>query len=136
MRLLLDTNIFLEIVLDQNKAIEASSLLKSATRHELFMSDFSLHSIGVFLARRRQIEAFREFLSDVIYGLGVNVKRLDEGDMSELCDVVERFGLDFDDAYQYVAAQKFDLILVSFDSDFDKTDRGRVVPSEVLAEER
>jgi predicted nucleic acid-binding protein len=136
MRLLIDTNIFLEIVLDQNRAIEASSLLRSATEHELFMSDFSLHSMGVFLVRRRQIEAFREFLSDVILELGVNVKRLDEGDMSQLCDVVGRFGLDFDDAYQYVAAQKFDLVLVSFDGDFDKTDRGRMVPSEVLAAER
>jgi len=136
MRLLIDTNIFLEIILDQNKAIEARSLLKSATGQELFMSDFSLHSIGVFLVRRRQVKAFRDFLSDVIFGLGVNVKRLNEGDMSSVSDVVERFGLDFDDAYQYVSAQKFDLVLVSFDSDFDKTDQGKMVPSEVLAEDR
>jgi len=136
MRLLIDTNIFLEIILDQNKAIEARSLLKSATGQELFMSDFSLHSIGVFLVRRRQVKAFRDFLSDVIFGLGVNVKRLNEGDMSSGSDVVERFGLDFDDAYQYVSAQKFDLVLVSFDSDFDKTDQGKMVPSEVLAEDR
>jgi predicted nucleic acid-binding protein len=44
----------------------------------------------------------------------------------------EELGLDFDDAYQYVAAEKRDLTLVSFDSDFDRTRRGRKTPGEVL----
>jgi len=100
----------------------------------MFMSDFSLHSIGVFLSRRKQIDALREFLNDVVGELGIKVKRLDEEDLSSLCDVLEEYGLDFDDAYQYASAQKFDLTLVSFDSDFDKTEQGRIVPSKVLAE--
>jgi predicted nucleic acid-binding protein len=40
--------------------------------------------------------------------------------------------LDFDDAYQYVAAGKYDAIIVSFDSDFDRTERGRMVPPQIL----
>ena len=48
----------------------------------------------------------------------------------------ERFGLDFDDAYQYVAAEKNDLTIVSFDKDFDRTERGRVPPSEVTGQTR
>ena len=31
-----------------------------------------------------------------------------------------RFKLDYDDAYQYALAEKDNLILVSFDSDFDR----------------
>lgn len=42
--------------------------------------------------------------------------------------VAEAFGLDFDDAYQYVVAEKFDLMLVSFDTDFDRTDKKRIIP--------
>jgi len=34
--------------------------------------------------------------------------------------------LDFDDAYQYALAEKHDLIIVSFDSDFDKTGSTRL----------
>lgn len=41
------------------------------------------------------------------------------------------FHLDFDDAYQYVVAEKFNLTLVSFDTDFDRTDRKRMVPAEI-----
>jgi predicted nucleic acid-binding protein len=39
------------------------------------------------------------------------------------------FHLDFDDAYQYAAAFHHDLVLISFDSDFDKTKLGRKTPS-------
>ena len=44
---------------------------------------------------------------------------------------MQRFNLDFDDAYQYVAAEKFNLEIVSFDSDFDRTERGRKTPDQV-----
>jgi len=44
---------------------------------------------------------------------------------------MDEFKLDFDDAYQYIAAEKYDLTIVSFDSDFDRTTRGRKTPSEI-----
>ena len=43
------------------------------------------------------------------------------------------FSLDFDDAYQYATAEHFDLAIVSFDADFDRTDRGRLTPSAAMA---
>ncbi|MBW2083669.1 MAG: hypothetical protein DRH15_04210 [Deltaproteobacteria bacterium] len=39
---------------------------------------------------------------------------------------MEKFALDFDDAYHYTAAETYELTLVSFDSDFDRTERGRL----------
>jgi len=44
------------------------------------------------------------------------------------------FNLDFDDAYQYVAAEKHNLTLVSLAADFDRTDRGRKTPADILGE--
>jgi predicted nuclease of predicted toxin-antitoxin system len=41
--------------------------------------------------------------------------------------------LDFDDAYQCVIARRDNLTLVSFDSDFDRTDLQRQTPAEILA---
>jgi len=135
MRLLIDTNVFLEVILSQDRASEASVFLQlAAAQHESFVSDFSVHSIGVFLLRRRQVLAFRDFLNDVVFRLGIGLKRLDEADLALVCDVAERFKLDFDDAYQYVAAKESDLVIVSYDSDFDGTDRGRKVPSDIRTE--
>ena len=34
-------------------------------------------------------------------------------------------GLDFDDAYQYVTLVRYNLTIISFDNDFDRTERGR-----------
>lgn len=51
-----------------------------------------------------------------------------------LVDAVKRFHLDFDDAYQYVAAERYNLTIVSFDSDFDRTDKGHKTPAELVRE--
>ena len=39
--------------------------------------------------------------------------------MARVEEVSTAFRLDFDDAYQYTAAQKYNLTLLSFDTDFD-----------------
>lgn len=46
MRLLVDTNIFLEILLEQSRAEEAKHLLRKVDQHDFFISDFALHSVG------------------------------------------------------------------------------------------
>ncbi len=52
--------------------------------------------------------------------------------MNALSKFAESYNLDFDDAYQYTIAENYDLQLVSFDTDFDRTERGRVTPQQVL----
>jgi hypothetical protein len=51
--------------------------------------------------------------------------------MRAIIEAAQKFNLDFDDAYQYVAAEKNDLSIVSFDSDFDRTERERKTPAEI-----
>ena len=42
---LVDTNIFLETLLDQDKSAEVQSFLRSIDLNIIFMTDFSLYSI-------------------------------------------------------------------------------------------
>jgi hypothetical protein len=56
---------------------------------------------------------------------------LDTAGLKEVPALCRKFGVDFDDAYQYLAAHKYSLTLVSFDSDFDRTERGRNTPAAV-----
>lgn len=129
MRLLVDTNIFLEVLLEQSQADEAKELLAKTDTHDIFISDFSLHSIGLILFKRKKAEAFRDFLSDMITGAGTQVALLHPNEMDAVADHAGVFNLDFDDAYQYTVADKYDLTIVSFDKDFDQTTRGRSTPS-------
>jgi len=133
MKLLLDTNIFLEVILDQERANEARTLLSEVEGHEFFISDYSLHSIGLLLFRRGKHEVFRQFLEDMVLGVGVAVITLSAQEMESLIEAAQRFGLDFDDAYQYAVAERYGLTIVSFDSDFDRTELGRKIPKDLLA---
>ena len=132
MKLLIDTNVFLEILLDQEKAEEARALLVEAGEHEFFISDYSLHSIGVLFFRRRQHHVFREFVNDMVLETGMMVMAPMLEEIDSVIDAAQEFKLDFDDAYQYATAEKYGLTIVSFDSDFDRTKRGRKTPAEVL----
>ncbi len=131
MRLLVDTNIFLEVFLAQDRADEARQLLSKTEEHEFFMSDFSLHSIGLLLFRRRQHQVFRRFLADVLLNAGVSIVALLPSEMEAAIQAAQQFGLDFDDAYQYAIATQYALTIVSLDADFDRTERGRRTPNQV-----
>lgn len=132
MNLLIDANIILEISLDQEKAEESRQFLNSFQEHEFFMTDFSIHSIGVILYFRDRKEGFQYFLHDVISKMDVGIAVLSLEDMNGVLEVSEKFGLDFDDSYQYMAAKKYGLTLVSFDSHFDKTDLKRKTPGQII----
>lgn len=69
------------------------------------------------------------FVKDVIVRTtNVEVIGLDPEDVTLLAEVSKRFNLDFDDAYQYTVAEKHGLQIMSFDADFDRTEKGRKVP--------
>jgi hypothetical protein len=108
-------------------------LLEAEESWRFSLTDFSLHSIGVILTRLNKHDLFLHFISDTLEDSAVQVTRLDSAGLKEVPAVCRRFGLDFDDAYQYLAADKHNLTLVSFDSDFDRTERGRKTPADVGA---
>lgn len=133
MKLLVDTNIVLEILLEQAGSAAAKTMLSLIQAHQFFMSDFSWHSTGLICARRNKFTAFRKFNPDMLGHSRLHLRTLDVADMDTLEDVLTTLGLDFDDAYQYVLAKKHDFTIVSFDTDFDKTPRGRMTPQAVIA---
>lgn len=128
---LLDTNILLELLLNQKKADDVDRLLTNIPARNLYLTEFSLYSIGIILVRKKKTEAFALMIEDLIEKAGVNVLRLLPTDMRNVANHAQSFNLDFDDAYQYAVAEKYGLIIVSFDSDFDLTTRGRKEPAEI-----
>jgi hypothetical protein len=130
---LVDTNVWLEALLAQEKAPEAQTFLSSVEARHLAITEFSLYSLGVVLTRLNKTKVFEDFLSDTLEDSAVGRIRLDLADLKQLLAAQKEFQLDFDDAYQYIAAQRYDLILVSFDRDFDRTPRGRKTPAELIS---
>lgn len=129
---LIDTNIWLERLLNQEKSEEVRRFLDSVPSENLYITDFTLHSIGVILHRLKKLNALIKFVQDIFINGKVKLVHLGAIDMLRVVDVMKDFNLDFDDAYQYVAAEKYDLIIISFDKDFDRTKKGRKLPSDIF----
>ena len=130
---LVDTNVWLERLLDQARSDEVGRFLDAVASDELLMSDFTLHSIGIILDRLGQRSALPQFVDDLFVHGEVTLVSVPPEGMGDLVTLMEQFSLDFDDAYQYVAAERSTAVLVSFDSDFDRTERGRRLPMDILA---
>jgi predicted nucleic acid-binding protein len=132
---LVDTNIWLERLLEQERADEVGRFLDHVTTDQLIITDFSFHSIGVICSRLGQRTDFLTFVQDVLIDGAVSVVALQPVHMMHVVDVMNAYRLDFDDAYQYIAAEQNGAILVSFDSDFDRTEHGRTTPVQILTVE-
>jgi len=132
MNYLLDTNIILEYLLDPEKSNEVETFFRTIEDQNLFLSEFSLYSLGIICNKRKKDEAFLLFLTDAIITSIIRVLKLGLNDYADLMIVQKKFRLDFDDAYQYTLGKKFNLQIISYDSDFDRTDYRRITPADVL----
>ena len=130
---LLDTNIWLESLLGQSRADEVADFLDKIPSEKLFISDFSFHSICVILSRLNRKYVLIDFVQDVFIAGKVSVIALQPEETSSLVLIMDNFRLDFDDAYQYLLAEQWQLTLVSFDKDFKRTPRGAQSPADVSA---
>jgi len=119
MKSLLDTNIFLEILLNQEKRTACETYLNNNLGN-LYFSDFSLHSIGVILLHRKKHSIFQQFVTDVLPK--VQLLSLPQSQYFDLALYASSYGLDFDDAYQFAVAKSYELAIVTMDSDFQKVE--------------
>jgi predicted nucleic acid-binding protein len=133
---LIDTNIWLERLLDQQQAKIVGEFLATVPSEQLAMSDFTFHSIALALTRRQLFTALEHFVQDVFMHGNVGILALSPGDLSSVIKVMAEQQLDYDDAYQYVVADQYTLTLVSFDTDFDHTAHGRQTPVAILQQLR
>lgn len=116
---LVDTNIFLEIFLHQEKSEDCKKFLKE-NRSNLHLSDFSIHSIGIILFRHKAYDVYHKFVRDTLPR--IKLTSLPKERYSDLSTSAETIRLDFDEAYQYSICKALNLTLVTMDQDFASID--------------
>lgn len=132
MNYLVDTNIWLERMLEQERAAEVAELLTRVPSSQLCMTDFTLHSIGVILYRLKQPHLYTQFVQDVLIDRATRLLTVPLDAVADLVEIAAKYRLDFDDAYQYAAATRHHLTIISLDADFDRTRSGRQTPAEIV----
>jgi predicted nucleic acid-binding protein len=117
MNYLVDTNIFLEILLNQAGRKKCETFLQGE-KGSGWISDFTLHSIGVLLFRQKRPDLFDKFAADTLPQF--TILSLSKTGYAKLTEANTRHGLDFDDAYQFSVASENKLAIATQDKDFQR----------------
>ncbi|KPV61557.1 MAG: PIN domain protein [Candidatus Bathyarchaeota archaeon BA1] len=132
---LIDTNIFLEVLLSGYRKDECERFLNRLKNGKALgaVTDFSIHSILVIMegfGRRRELKLF---LRSLLAYKGLSMYATTLMDEVSAIDISFEANLDLDDAIQYHVASmlKADGI-VSFDKHFDGLKISRLEPSQIL----
>jgi len=132
--ILIDTNIFLELLLGQKRAAECERLLDAVSRgqKEALVTHFTVHAVEAAL---RTGEPLTTFLRNLEHSLGLYIYDTDVPEEMAAGLLSEKIERDFDDALQYYVAKKLGVeSIVSFDEHFDGLDVRRVEPRVVMEE--
>ena len=130
--LLIDTNVFLELMLGQERADECEKFLNKVSKGEIegVITKFTVHAVEALLNHPDLILAF---LRNVQNSLGLIVYETSLEDEMAVSMLMDKVKLDFDDALQYYVAKKLGVdAIVSYDKRFDATDIPRKEPSSFL----
>jgi uncharacterized protein len=132
MMLLVDTNVWLERLLNQEKSSQVCKFLNKIPAKDLFISDFSLHSIGVIMDNLNLKNEYWMFVYDLFGNAKINYATLKPLELESLTRIIKIAKLDFDDAYQVAISEKYGLEIVTFDKDFKKTNIITLNPMEAM----
>ena len=99
---------------------------------EIFVSDFSIHSIGVILSRFKKFDVFEQFIDDLFVHGQIEQLSLNPADLFDVISNMKIYKLDFDDSYQFSVSQKYDLTIITFDKDFNVKGIKKNSPAEIV----
>ena len=119
---LIDSNIFLEIFLKQEKSADSKSFLKQAeiNNESIYVTSFTLHSIIVILEKYKlhnEIIQFIQYLNDYA---NIFIHDPTITDYLEIAKKKDSWHLNFDDALHYHSVKTLGCKLVTFDKHFKK----------------
>lgn len=119
-----DTNIFLEVALEDAKNDQCELFLRRLARQEIsaITSDFVLYSCLIQIERRyKNPKVIRDFFLSINELKGLTIVRPSFKEMYGAVAVAEKYKLDFDDSF-VVACMILNGVttLISLDKDFDR----------------
>lgn len=128
---LLDTNIWLELLLNREKAKNVIRFLDFVKDSDIYVSSFSMYSICIFLSNINKFDTLIRFVNDLSEN-NIEIINTNLIDIHNIIAIEKSYDLDFDDALQYFVATSNKLTLISYDKDFEKTPLGRITPEKAM----
>jgi predicted nucleic acid-binding protein len=131
---LVDTNIFLEILLARPRKEECKKLLSQLRdgKKTGLVTDFTVHSIIVTMDSLNKLAELRTFLSSLTAYKGLHVHNTNIIDEIKAIQIAIQNQLDMDDAVQYTIALNTNAeAIISFDKHFNNLKTPRKEPHQM-----
>jgi predicted nucleic acid-binding protein len=128
---LVDTNIFLEVLLSRPRKEECKKLLKTLRdgKNSGIVTDFTIHSVIVIMDELKKLNELKKFLLSLTAYKGLHVYQTKIADEVKATELATAQKLDMDDAIQYSAALSANAdAIISFDKHFNGLKIPRVEP--------
>ncbi len=119
---LLDTNIFLEVLLAQSRKEECKALLRLIRdgKKTAVITDFTIHSIIVAMDNLNKLKELKTFLSSLTAYKGLHIYQTTIADEIKAVDIALTQQLDMDDSIQYSSALAVNAeAIISYDKHFN-----------------
>lgn len=119
---LVDTNIFLEVLLLQKRKDECESFLTLLRKGKQIgiITDFTVHSIIVIMSNFNKLDELKVFLLSLTAYKGLKIYHTSLAEEIKAAELALKENLDMDDAIQYTAALSLNVkAIISFDKHFN-----------------
>jgi len=131
---LVDTNIFLEVLLCQDRKDECEHFLERIRtgKETAIVTDFSVHSVIVIMGNLEKLNGLKIFLSSLSAYKGLRIHQTSLNLEIKAAEIAANGKLDIDDSLQYVVALNSGVeAIVSFDRHFANLKIPRKEPHEI-----
>jgi len=131
---LIDTNIFLEVMLAQAKRKACTEFLNAVRtgKHKAAVTDFTMYSIMIILDGRGKLRELDRFLRSFSAYKGLTLYATSLEDKVNAVELAANGEFDVDDAIQYASARSLRAkAVVSLDRDFDNREIPRKDPGSI-----
>ena len=132
MMLLIDTNIFLEVMLGQTRQHDCAEFLTQVRTggKTAAITNFSVYSIMIVLAKEKKLLELKTFLQSLNAYAGLTIHAPSTNDLLKAAELVTDGKFDIDDGIQYASANSLAAEgIVSLDKHFDNHEIPRIEPA-------
>lgn len=129
---LIDTHVWLERLFSGENSGDVGKFLNHYSSDKFYSTAFSLNCISMILKRDKHDDVLARFILDVFVDSGSTLIHLEPEDIKRILRTMDQYSLDYHDAHQYVAAEKYHLTIVSYNDAFDSTPLGRKTPAQIM----
>ena len=130
--LLIDTNIFLEVMLGQTRQHDCAEFLTQVRTggKNAAVTNFSIYSIMIVLAKEKKLPELNTFLHSLSAYAGLTIHVPSTNDLIEAAKLLADGKFDIDDGIQYASANSLSSEgIVSLDKHFDNQEIPRIEPA-------